>query len=1394
SPAICFYNDGEFTDEDWEGITMVRKSIKRENPLKVGRFGLGFKSVFHITDYVTVISGRKLLFINPLKESSNPREVCGFLDLKDVDDVMEVQNSMFPLYKLFGMDGQSSQEFQGTMFWFPLRSLASDLSQNVYPLEKCKGLFRSFRNEAPIELLFCKSLERVELYNDGQTLGEEMLNMEFSIGIDDVVEGCDTLCAVRSKREEFRMKLEILEEKLADSVDSLVNGVPIEMSYVLPITSKTDTGVIELNRWLVVHCFHQGNMDRRMKKLIRDAKSKYRPYMGIAAPICSALDKGEIFCLLPLPSQSESQTGLPVHVNGFLALDNTRNHIKWATLDQESSKSHKDDDIVWNELMVRNIFPKVYIKFLEEIRKLSDAQVGNKDLLHFFYRSLPSRSHTKENWINVIDHVLRHVLSTGLPCMRQEMWLDCKTAVFAKFEDCIDETIKKSIIMIYEKSDLCTLHVGDNEHVYHEMKELYPSVRSTSPQDFRNFLRTYSEYKKCSVEEKGWFLSFSISDGIMTDLEGLELIPLSNSEGHSKFESFRDRNRKGPEIFLCEEGEEKILIDFDPSSKVVETKISKNVADTLKKLRRTGSYQLNAMNIDVFANHLRWTLSKQVLHEQIAIESHQLGKNWLQSLWSYLKEKCPSDLTEFEKLPIVPTLIPSADGRVKLCKMVDSLISYTEDESDVLWQALYVLGIYAVSETVFSQALHPNLYPGNGYVRTFSSNNVKTLLDHTENEKRDDFIRIANEKWTYSDRMQIVDFMKEMVDTSAIAKQIIMNMNIFQTKTTLANMFTDEYISIQEGAPLYTGDSDFPVEFPSPYIVSNDTALNDLARKLGAVCLMTEDVIMMCLDQMQSSYHNTRTLCFYTLENKDSFINKVKLLDRLNSIIFVKKNESELEMPSNLFRPDDTGLQILFAGEDMFPFEESSNVALLLRADMLLTRDDVKAHHVLSTCLFLNKNYSSSNTDNEMIIMKATKLIEIASRDPELIAVLTSPACKDLRFIPNRQKPPSFYPETLPWFQSTSLLFSPSEIVTVENSAHLVGSVVPVISPNIPKDLQNIGRAPNYKDVIQQLQLVLKMYRADELEEYKSVLSKIYKFLNAEKIPSDCFVEANLPKRYILLDDKFVEPQNVYCKKREEDLRLDPYLNALPADFKRHEEVFTRCKEYDCFIYQSFNAIVNVLQQVRLKHRTKRCLPDSEVERDINICKDILTNLWRKKLSVDNMEIVLPIQSTEKGYLVFANAKDCSYCGNDWLSKAYRGKENLNFVHQKIPKEVAEYFGVKSVKQKISNATDMLPQAEFGQSEDLTTRLRNILSDGYTDGFSVPKEIVQNADDAGATVVRFLYDERENKEYRSFLLDDEMKECQGPALWATMTKNSVKMILTTFRRLAEQQRKMIQQK
>ena len=48
-PALLAWNNAEFSEEDWESVFHIYKSLKKTDPMKVGRFGLGFISVYHIT-------------------------------------------------------------------------------------------------------------------------------------------------------------------------------------------------------------------------------------------------------------------------------------------------------------------------------------------------------------------------------------------------------------------------------------------------------------------------------------------------------------------------------------------------------------------------------------------------------------------------------------------------------------------------------------------------------------------------------------------------------------------------------------------------------------------------------------------------------------------------------------------------------------------------------------------------------------------------------------------------------------------------------------------------------------------------------------------------------------------------------------------------------------------------------------------------------------------------------------------------------------------------------------------------------------------------------------------------------------------------------------------------
>lgn len=129
-----------------------------------------------------------------------------------------------------------------------------------------------------------------------------------------------------------------------------------------------------------------------------------------------------------------------------------------------------------------------------------------------------------------------------------------------------------------------------------------------------------------------------------------------------------------------------------------------------------------------------------------------------------------------------------------------------------------------------------------------------------------------------------------------------------------------------------------------------------------------------------------------------------------------------------------------------------------------------------------------------------------------------------------------------------------------------------------------------------------------------------------------------------------------------------------------------------------------------------------------------------------------------------------------WLDASGRGDavSRLRFVHPKISNEVAHKLGCKSLRGHLLHANHADSSLfsidgsveRFGQTEALTKRISHILEQ-YPDGPNIISELIQNADDAGATRVALLYN---GVTYgMASLLSPNMAKWQGPALYCVRT-------------------------
>ncbi|PVD30989.1 hypothetical protein C0Q70_10265 [Pomacea canaliculata] len=348
-PALCVYNNADFTSKDIAGIQNLGEGSKGEEMMKTGQFGVGFNAVYHITDVPSFWTRR----------DGTEQAICEpGMELNDIDSLKEEYPDMVDGYLLNTFD--MSQP--ATLFRLPLRTkwMATKSSIKKEPMTEyiVSSLLTDFLKDASLCLLFLNNLQKIGIYS---TKDGRKLETEYEIEM--VIDKRNAL-----RKEAFREILSGESEMMID--DGLSSGI-VEMKSsetIVNFSLKDSHGVQE--DWIQVNRAGFLDASKAPEKLQDDwRKEHFRllPRGGVATHpiyhrrVSKPLSKQDniqsrVFCTLPLPVK----TDLPVHINGHFALEHESRRNLW---DRED-----DSRTTWNKLLCTDVIAPSYVKALEQVK------------------------------------------------------------------------------------------------------------------------------------------------------------------------------------------------------------------------------------------------------------------------------------------------------------------------------------------------------------------------------------------------------------------------------------------------------------------------------------------------------------------------------------------------------------------------------------------------------------------------------------------------------------------------------------------------------------------------------------------------------------------------------------------------------------------------------------------------------------------------------------------------------------------------------------------------------------------------------------------------------------------------------------------------------------------
>ena len=1375
-----------------------------------------------------VISQKHIAIIDPHKKCIKPKsETSPAGTKKKLSSFFKHTSHKSTFESIFNLNtADLGLGYNGTIFRFPLRqpNSGSKISDTSYTPKKIQTtLFESLKEESPYILLFLRHIKSISLMEWKERSSEP--HETFRVDILDQKPACSEVptsieqfarqYSQSSEDGDLQVSVELKSKTV--TINNFTEG-PSELHHwlVLKVVGTNDINLDKLGKELSI--LPWVGLATKLPQQVAlhecsanttDPFNNHRTVEAVFKQFEGSLKKSQIsmnwsgnpaenapghaYCFLPLPES----TAMPVHVHGYFAVTDNRRSIKWPMHDEKGKEAQ------WNKELLYKMVAPAYSLLLSSHASLiryedTPLPIANTEHVTDAYSTWPLYPEVKNVpiWNELVSPTMD--FSCSLPLLWTSAcggkWIQFSEAYFhpGSFKDTSSYTCSDVVIQLIITLGIPIVSLPRSiSETIKQSKNVLPLVdqREISPQFVREIISKQPD--SCfslSKDEVCKILDFVLSDlgqATYALLEGIPLLPL---KGDSKGTVFQ-RPSWYTEYKYIFPPNMKHLLDIVPGadSLIVDPNLPEEISTKLCEIARSGLLQLKEVDTEIICKQLlptsinSWcTMTTGAGWRWVPGQDSMPPQSWMDSLWKWIADS-QVKLSLLEGLQIVPQL-PFDDSPwpqeqvtlIKVCKAANMCrLSglFSSQKKPLLLSILKKLKFLVVDEGKMNNCVSLKNHPDfeeyvpklslylelivkhfNRLGLTWRLQAVQYLSDGEKDFLRKQFSHLHDSyARSYQSCLRSLPIYRAYRNSSFISLGIVGS--------------TDEAFLPPDNIPALP---DYPNKMlcpaASPEQRSFFTALT--VKRLSVDNLCTLYLIPMALKHIRNSPYQWSTgdeLILWILKLQPQLSRDV--FTCLSQYAVIHNRNFKRKKPRDIYDSHDHTLAILFDvdnDKEYFPdarylHETHCKQALLIMG--MKTWKDVQGDS--------NQMYTLlHNRMNSVHMLQASSQF---SRGQFILQTLTEPnnstlqqnvSLKKVKFLVSETCPRS-YPPCLKekWYGRQGTLYSIEELCSPDNrlpNSQLIGTVKPILSRDYchgqyPVSVNAFEKLAcqkvKEKFVLSHLQNIQSTtISSEEADSVHQIVMSIYDYLDTKSS------ERKLDYIWWRESSGFM-PANKFILHLPDGLqfKLEPFYYCLQGPVRKHKRLFQLHNPLSLSIVATL--ITKISQQAGGK------LSDSQVA----LCVSILNWLCERKYEGSSV-----LMLTEKCTLV--SAKECVFDDREWMkhseNRSHIEGKNLVFVHDRIPQKVAKYFQVKPLSSQVARSQKLnfgLKYTKAGQHEDLTQRIRHIVEE-YGTNIDIFKELIQNADDAGATEVKFLIDWREHP--RTSLFSDELKKWQGPALIA----------------------------